>query len=144
VWVAGRGLGRALDHVISDRRALADDRQLPPIKVNVLPPQAGNFTSAQAAQGDQPPQRVERIVGDEAQELGRPDRHRRPTAVLTPLADPGIGPDDRVRTPRHGHLHTASRIVGDHALADRGIVGGAERGPGCAAESPPCAAAPWA
>src|SRR5689334_20245198 len=83
-----RRLGRALDHVIADGGALAYYRQLTLVEIDFLPAQPGDLSPAQSAQGDQPPQREQRVVGHKVQELGQlgggPHRHRRALTVFLP------------------------------------------------------------
>jgi hypothetical protein len=103
------------------------------VQADVDPPQPGCLTSASAAQGDQPPHRIQSILSHEPQELGQqlrgPHRHREPLPRPAPLAGPVLGPHLRLRPARRRQLDEPRRIVPDQPFPDRRIQRRTQRRP---------------
>src|SRR5947199_9875366 len=94
--------------------------------------QTGCFATAKPAQRDQPPHRMEPVVGDRGEERGQllrgPDRDDRSLSLLAPGGDLLVGPYLGVRTPGPKQLEVPRRIVRPEAFADGGVERGAQRG----------------
>ena len=101
------------------------------LEVDVAPAKPDGLTTPQATQSDEPPQRVEPVGGDPVQErrevLSGPDGDLLPGAVLLPLLDAFVRPDDRMRSGPPGQFDPAGGVVGDQVVADGGVQRAAQR-----------------
>jgi hypothetical protein len=116
---AGRGLRWPDRHRCAVGQPLLVDRQRPLVEVQIAPAQTRCLASAQPAQRDEPPHRVQPVRGHEVEELDElvfgPYRYRR---ALAPCLDPCLGPDLCRWPARRRQLHVHGR--GCPAAAHRG------------------------
>ena len=108
---AGGGLGWADRDGVAVGDALLADHDDAVVEVDIGPAQPGCLAAAQPALGDQPPQRVQPVVGDGPEErdelLDRPYRHRRAFAALAPGGHAVVGPHQGLRPARGGLDHAS-------------------------------------
>src|SRR5437763_5100482 len=95
--------------------ALLRDGERARVQVHVAPAQPRGLATAKPAQRDQPPHRMEPVVGDRGEERGQllrgPDRDDRSLSLLAPGGDLLVGPYLGVRTPGPKQLYVPRRNV---------------------------------